>query len=176
MALSRPPHSQSTHGPEARSQAFPIQAFPIQAFPIQAFPIQAFPIQSGSDFFQVVPPFIKLDHPRPALRLGLLGGGCRERLEPRLEGGVETPSRLAVRFIDRPLTSSSTTAAFRASGLPRAGVWVKVRPHPLHKERCCPRIRPFFTGASLPQRLHRSPMTTLLHDPLGQQDRPSMQS
>ena len=152
MALSRPPHSQSTHGPEARSQAFPIQAFPIQAFPIQAFPIQ-----SGSDFFQVVPPFIKLDHPRPALRLGLLGGGCRERLEPRLEGGVETPSRLAVRFIDRPLTSSSTAAAFRASGLPRAGVWVKVRPQPLHKERCWPRISPFLTCSSLPQRWHPSP-------------------
>src|SRR5215208_5745523 len=84
--------------------------------------------------------------------------------------GVETPSSLAVRFMDKPLTESSTAAAFRASGLPRAGVWVKVRPHPLHKERCCPRISPFFTGASLPQRLHRSPMTTLLHDPLSQQD------
>src|SRR5215210_3026500 len=78
--------------------------------------------------------------------------------------GVETPSSLAVRFRDKPLTESGTAAAFRASGLPRAGVWVKFRPHPLHKERCCPRISPFFTCASLPQRLHRSPMTTLLHD------------
>jgi hypothetical protein len=35
--------------------------------------------------------------------------------------GVETPKSLAVRFIDRPLTYSSTAAAFRASGLPRGG-------------------------------------------------------
>src|SRR3954471_12917468 len=36
--------------------------------------------------------------------------------------GVETPSSLAVRFIERPLTDSSTAATFRASGLPRGGV------------------------------------------------------
>src|SRR5215211_7595430 len=47
--------------------------------------------------------------------------------------GVETPSNLAVRFIDRPLTYNSTAAAFRASGLPRGGVSVKFRPQPLHK-------------------------------------------
>src|SRR3954453_14094510 len=35
--------------------------------------------------------------------------------------GVETPRSWAVRFIDRPLTYSSTAATFRASGLPRGG-------------------------------------------------------
>ena len=96
MALSRPPHSQSTSCPEARSQAFQIQAFQIQAFQIQAFQIQAFQIQafqiqafqiqSGSDFFQVVPHLIQFDHPRPALRLGLLCVSLGERLEPGLDG------------------------------------------------------------------------------------------
>src|SRR5829696_9394647 len=89
--------------------------------------------------------------------------------------GVETPSNLAVRFIDRPLTESSTAAAFRASGLPRAGVSVTFKPQSLHKWRCLPRIRPFLTCSSPPHRLQRSPMTNLLHDPLGHEDRASMQ-
>src|SRR3954465_8563569 len=89
--------------------------------------------------------------------------------------GVETPSSLAVRFIERPLTDSSTAATFRASGLPRGGVSVKFRPQPLHRYRCLPRISPFLTCSSLLQRLQRSPMTNLLHDPLGHEDRPSMQ-
>src|SRR3954447_16971954 len=76
--------------------------------------------------------------------------------------GVETPSSLAVRFMDRPLTYSSTAAAFRASGLPRGGVSVKFRPQSLHKERCLPRISPFLTCFALPQRLQHSSMTILL--------------
>src|SRR3954466_6421969 len=75
--------------------------------------------------------------------------------------GVETPRSWAVRFIDRPLTYSSTAATFRASGLPRVGVSVKFRPQPLHKERCLVRISPFLTCSSLPQRLHRSPTANL---------------
>src|SRR5881397_1046804 len=47
--------------------------------------------------------------------------------------GVETPSNLAVRFMDKPLTYSSTAATFRASGLPRGGVSVKFRPQALHR-------------------------------------------
>src|SRR5215207_6634795 len=88
--------------------------------------------------------------------------------------GVETPSSLAVRFIDKPLTYSSTAAAFRASGLPRAGVSVKLRPQALHKERCLPRISPFLTYLALPQRLQHSSMTTLLKDPLPQEGRASL--
>src|SRR3954454_21908427 len=76
--------------------------------------------------------------------------------------GVETPRSWAVRFIDRPLTYSSTAATFRASGLPRVGVSVKFRPQPLHKERCLPRISPFLTCFALPQRLQHSSMTILL--------------
>src|SRR3954452_17939327 len=79
--------------------------------------------------------------------------------------GVETPRSLAVRFIDRPLTYSSTAATFRASGLPRVGVSVKFRPQPLHKERCLVRISPSLTCSSLPQRLHRSPTANLPGDP-----------
>jgi hypothetical protein len=37
-----------------------------------------------------------------------------------------------VRFMDRPLTWSSTAAAFTASGLPRGGVSVKLKPQPSH--------------------------------------------
>src|SRR3954465_6817721 len=76
--------------------------------------------------------------------------------------GVETPRSWAVRFIDRPLTYSSTAATFRASGLPRGGVSVKFSPQPLHTERCLVRISPFLTCSSPPHRLQRSPMTNLL--------------
>jgi hypothetical protein len=51
-----------------------------------------------------VPHLIQLDHDGPAFRLGLLGVGGRELLKPALDVGVETPSSLAVRFMDNPLT------------------------------------------------------------------------
>lgn len=51
---------QSTSCPEARSQAFQIQ--------------------SGSDFFEVVPYFIELDHHRPAFWRRLVCVGDRELL------------------------------------------------------------------------------------------------
>ena len=47
--------------------------------------------------------------------------------------GVETPSNLAVRFTDKPLTWSRTAVAFIAGGLPRAGVSVKFRPQAFHR-------------------------------------------
>src|ERR671911_3052646 len=88
--------------------------------------------------------------------------------------GVETPSSLAVRFIDKPLTYNSTAAAFRARGLPRAGVSVKVKPQVLHKERCLPRISPFLTYLAPPQRLQRASMTTLPKDPFPQRGSASL--
>src|ERR671912_997331 len=90
--------------------------------------------------------------------------------------GVETPSSLAVWFIDKPLTYNSTAAAFRASGLPRAGVSVKVKPQALHKSRCLPRISPFLTYLALPQRLQHTSMTTLPKDPLPQEGRASLRA
>src|SRR5215218_9417141 len=90
--------------------------------------------------------------------------------------GVETPRSLAVRFIDRPLTYSSTAAAFRASGLPRAGVSVKAKPQLLHRERCLPRISPFFTGSSLPQRLQHKLIATLPEVLIHQEGRASLQT
>src|SRR3954466_14957292 len=47
--------------------------------------------------------------------------------------GVETPSSLAVRFIDRPLRYSSTASTLTRSGMPRGGVSVKFSPQALHK-------------------------------------------
>src|SRR3954454_12773100 len=43
--------------------------------------------------------------------------------------GVETPSSLAVRFIDSPLRYSSTAVTLTRSGIPRGGVSVKLSPH-----------------------------------------------
>src|SRR5918993_299229 len=88
--------------------------------------------------------------------------------------GVETPSSLAVWFIDKPLTYNSTAAAFRASGLPRAGVSVKVKPQALHKSRCLPRISPFLTYLALPQRLQHTSMATLPKGLLPQTGRASL--
>src|SRR5215217_8068034 len=67
LAVSRPPHAQSTrclkHDPTpSRSRG-------------------------GGTLFQVVPHLVELDHPGPALRLGLLGVGGRERLQPSLNRG-----------------------------------------------------------------------------------------
>src|SRR5829696_1829424 len=74
VSLSRPPHSPSTSWPVARSQAFQIQ--------------------TGSDFFQIVPHLVELDHHRPALRLGLLGVSLGELLEPNLDGGCRDAQEL----------------------------------------------------------------------------------
>src|SRR3954451_10912866 len=71
-----------------------------------------------------------------------------------------------------------------------SGVFVRSREEGLHSRSrvggsapslCqrarCYQSRPWdlLTFSSLPQRLQRSPMANLLHDPLGQEDRPSMQ-
>jgi hypothetical protein len=47
--------------------------------------------------------------------------------------GVETPSSLAVRFIDSPLRYRSTAVTLTRSGIPRGGVSVKLSPHALQR-------------------------------------------
>src|SRR4051812_1162274 len=47
--------------------------------------------------------------------------------------GVDTPSSLAVRFIDSPLRYSSTASTLIRSGIPRGGVSVKFSPHALQR-------------------------------------------
>ena len=50
-----------------------------------------------------------------------------------MTAGVDTPSSLAARFIDRPPTYSRTAVTFIASGMPRGGVSVKFGPHALQR-------------------------------------------
>ena len=47
--------------------------------------------------------------------------------------GVDTPSSLAVRFIDSPLRYSSTASTLTRSGMPRGGVSVKFSPQALQR-------------------------------------------
>src|SRR3954454_3394233 len=47
--------------------------------------------------------------------------------------GVETPSSLAVRFIDSPLRYRSTAMALARGGMPRGGVSVKLSPRALQR-------------------------------------------
>jgi hypothetical protein len=56
-----------------------------------------------SAFFEVVPHLVQLDDHGAALRLGLLRVDLGEPLDPGLHVGVDTPSSLAVRFIETPL-------------------------------------------------------------------------
>jgi len=55
-------------------------------------------------FFEAAPHLVELDLHRPAFWLGLVRVGGRELLQTAWIVGVETPSNLAVRFIDKPLT------------------------------------------------------------------------
>src|SRR5215217_2970049 len=75
--------------------------------------------------------------------------------------GVDTPSSLAVRFIDSPLRYSSTAVTLTRSGIPRGGVSVKFSPQALQRYRCRPFMKPFLTCSSPPHRLHRSPIVPL---------------
>src|SRR4051812_16933729 len=70
--------------------------------------------------------------------------------------GVDTPSGLAVRFIDSPLRYGSTASTLTRSGMPRGGVSGKFSPQALQRERCLPRMNPFLTCSPLPLPSHRS--------------------
>src|SRR4051812_39897568 len=70
--------------------------------------------------------------------------------------GVDTPSSLAVRFIDSPLRYGSTASTLTRSGMPRGGVPVKFSPQALRRYRSPPRMTPFLTSPPPPPPFPRS--------------------
>ena len=62
------------------------------------------------------------------------GSAAHERLgHATCTLGVDTPSSLAVRFIDSPLRYRSTASTLTRSGMPRGGVSVKFSPQALQR-------------------------------------------
>src|SRR5918993_3538706 len=85
-----------------------------------------------SFFLKEMPEFVQFhyDHVLARLRLRARRVRCR-RIQFRIDG-VETPSCLAMAFIDRPKVYNNTAVSFFHSGSPRGGLKLVCRPQSLH--------------------------------------------
>src|SRR3954454_9418193 len=83
-------------------------------------------------FLKEMPEFVQFHHNQALARIRLKARRVRFRRIQFSIDGVETPSCLAMAFIDMPKVYNNTAVSFFHSGSPRGGLKLVCRPQSLH--------------------------------------------